>query len=110
MIKLDLMLKPQWVDLGGVRLLCRPLTTAVMFAARDAFSADMTPSELSTTYAQKIAELVVDDWEGVGDENGDPLPLTKERLHNLLTIATAYRAFEERYLRPWSVLQDEKKD
>lgn len=110
MIRLDLMLSPRWVDLGGVRLLCRPLTTAVMFASRKAFSEDMKPEELNVAYAQKVAELVVDDWEGVGDENGDPLPLTRERLHALLTLAPAYRAFEERYLRPWTLLQDEKKD
>ena len=88
MLRLNLSTEPRWLDLGhGVRLLVEPLTTAIMLAARSdptivaaAVDADGSASndDLARIVAKAVARIVVKNWEGVGDEDGKPLPLTPE--------------------------------
>ena len=77
MIRLDLSREPRWLDLGhGVRLRVAPLTTSLMAAARSDPSVTGLPEgasneTIAVTMAKALARLVVLDWEGVGDTDGN---------------------------------------
>lgn len=114
MIRLDLSAGPQWLDLGaGLRLAVLPVTTAVMVAARndpavEALSEDASREELALTMARAVARRVVAGWEGVGDANGNPVPVTPEGIDALLDIWPVFEAFQTRCLAPHLMLDAEK--
>ena len=120
MLKLNLSTEPHWLDLGhGVRLFVEPLTTAIMLAARsdpaildatvDA-EGDAAPSndDLARIVAKAVARIVVKDWEGVGDAEGKPLPLTPEGLDALLELWPIFEAFQTEYIAGALILDAEK--
>ena len=45
---------------------------------RMASRAGIANDDLARIVAKAVARIVVKDWEGVGDEDGKPLPLTPE--------------------------------
>ena len=132
MLRLNLSAEPRWLDLGhGVRLLVAPLTTAVMLAARSdpaivAVTATITPAsdagngaesdvlaaasndDLARIVAKAVAKITVTDWEGVGDENGAPLPLTPEGIDALLELWPIFEAFQTHYIAGALILDAEK--
>ena len=82
MLRLDLTAEPRWLDLGhGVRLRVAPLTTALMVAARSDAAVEALPEtasdeERALVFAKAIARRAVTEWEGVGDADGNPVPVT----------------------------------
>lgn len=114
MIRLNLSTDPRWFDLlPGLRVKAAPVTTAVMASARiDAALDDLdteSPKEvLAIAMAQAVARRVVTEWEGVGDDDGNPLPLTPEGIDALLNIWPVFEAFQEKVLGPHLVLEAEK--
>jgi hypothetical protein len=118
MLRLNLSTEPRWLDLGhGVRLLVEPLTTAIMLAARSdptiiaaAGDADGSPSndDLARIVAKAVARIVVKDWEGLGDEDGKPLPLTPEGIDALLELWPIFEAFQTKYIAGALILDAEK--
>ena len=115
MLKLNLASEPYWLDLGhGVRLLVEPLTTAVMIAARndpavaEAADNDASQDDLARLVAKSIARSVVRDWEGVGDADGQPLPVTPEGLDALLELWPLFEAFQTGYVAGALILEQEK--
>ena len=121
MLRLNLSNEPRWLDLGhGVRLLVEPLTTAIMLAARsdptivaaagDAGNADGSASndDLARIVAKAVARIVVKDWEGVGDEDSKPLPLTPEGIDALLELWPIFEAFQMKYIAGALILDAEK--
>jgi hypothetical protein len=58
--------------------------------------------------AKALARLVVLDWEGVGDEAGEPLPVTPEGIDALLDILPLFEAFQLRYVSKGLLLEQEK--
>jgi hypothetical protein len=120
MLRLNLSTEPQWLDLGhGVRLLVEPLTTAIMLAARsdpaimsaatDAeTSANVSNDDLARIVAKAVARIVVKDWEGVGDEDGKPMPLTPEGIDALLELWPIFEAFQTTYIAGALILDAEK--
>ena len=122
MLKLNLSAEPHWLDLGhGVRLLVEPLTTAIMLAARSdpavralagapaQDGVDTTQDEaVAVVVAKALARLVVKDWEGVGDEAGEPIALTPEGLEALLDIWPIFEAFQTRYVAGAMLVDAEK--
>ena len=67
----------------GLRLQVPPLTTALMVSARaDPAIEDLpvtaTQEELALAMAKAVARRAVLDWEGVGDDAGDAVPLSPE--------------------------------
>ena len=118
-IHLDLKREPHWLDLGhGVRLHVRPCTTALMMAARAEVQRAIVPSQNETEAAgERTAALVkalgrlgIQEWEGVGDGDGAPLPLTPEGIDALLDLWPMAEALERLYLGPPLLLDDEKND
>ena len=114
MIRLNLSTEPRWFDLlPGLRIKAAPVTTAIMAAARaDVVGEDIGPDaakeELAVVMAQAVAGRVVTEWEGVGDEDGDPLPITPEGIHALLNVWPVFEAFQSQVLAPHLVLDSEK--
>jgi hypothetical protein len=120
MLRLNLPTESYWVECPyGVRLLCRPLTTAVQNAAgaraqrmlgmiRQTTPEDprVTDPDLQRGYllaeaAVALAEFLVEAWEGVGTADGsDAAPLSPAGLRTLLTVPDISLAFNEGLSRP----------
>jgi hypothetical protein len=120
MLRLNLSNEPKWLDLGhGVRLLVEPLTTAVMLAARCdpailaatenlQGSTGANTDDLALIVAKAVARIVVKDWEGVGDAEDKPLPLTPEGIDALLEVWPIFEAFQTKYIAGALILDAEK--
>lgn len=117
MIRLDLKREPHWLDLGhGVRVHVRPCTTALMMAARAETQRSPVPStndaqatgERTAALVKSLGRLGVQEWEGVGDAEGEPVPLTPEGVDALLDLWPMAEAFERLYLGPALLLDEEK--
>ena len=114
MLTLDLTNAPFWCDLvPGVRVKLRPLTTALMVAARsDPAIADL-PKEARTeeaalAIAKALARTAILDWEGVGDAEGAPLVVSPEAIDALLDIWPIFEAFQTVYVAKGLLLDAEK--
>ena len=114
MIRIQLSPDPQWLDLGhGVRLKLLPLTTALMVATRsDPAVQDLEPGasndERAAIFATALARRAVVDWEGVGDVDGKPIPVTDEGIDALLSLWPIFEAFNLRYVSHGMLLDEEK--
>ena len=117
MIRLDLKREPHRLDLGhGVRVHVRPCTTALMMAARAEAHRNAVPAtndaraagERTAALVKALGRLGVQDWEGVGDADGEPVPLTPEGIDALLDLWPMAEAFERLYLAPALLLDAEK--
>ncbi|MET4130212.1 hypothetical protein [Roseovarius sp. MBR-6] len=114
MIRLNLTTTPQWLELApGLRLRVAPLTTALMVAARadatiEALSEDASQEELALAMAKAVARRAVLDWEGVGDDAGNVVPVTPEGIDALLEIWPVFEAFQTSYVARGLILDEEK--
>jgi len=114
MLTLDLTNEPRWLDLlPGVRLRLRPLTTALMVAARADAAVEALPPEASTedlalAMAKAVARIAILEWEGVGDADGTPVGVTREGIDALLDIWPAFEAFQSAYVAKALLLDAEK--
>ena len=114
MIRLDLSREPRWLDLGhGVRLRVGPLTTSLMAAARSDPAVTALPDgasneTIAVAMAKALARLVVLDWEGVGDADGNPIDPSPEAIDALLDIWPAFEAFQTSYVAKALLLDAEK--
>ena len=114
MLRLDLASEPRWLDLGhGVRLRLAPLTTALMVAARaDLATAGLpetaAPEALALAMAKALARRAVLDWEGFGDAQGNPLPVSPEGVDALLDVWPVFEAFQTGYVAKGLILEQEK--
>ena len=114
MLTLDLTNAPRWLDLlPGVRLQLRPLTTALMVSARSdaaiqALPPEAGPEELAMIMAKAVARRAVLDWEGVGDDAGNIIPVSPEGINALLEIWPVFEAFQTQYVAKGLILDAEK--
>lgn len=113
MLRLNLSRDPRWVDLGhGVRVRALPLTSAILLSLSGDPSLEggenRSPVEQALIFAKAVASRVVTEWEGVGDENGNVLAVTREAASALMDVFPLYRAFEANYIVPWLRLESEK--
>jgi hypothetical protein len=114
MIRLNLTATPAWLDLApGLRLQVAPLTTALMVSARADPAIETLPEgasqeALALAMAKAIARRAVLDWEGVGDDTGQPLPVTPEGIDALLEIWPIFEAFQTQYVAKGLILDAEK--
>ena len=114
MLKLDVTAEPRWLDLDhGVRLRVAPLTTALMVAARSDPAIEALPEGASDetralVFAKAIARIAVTDWEGVGDADGAPVPVTPEGIDALLEVWPIFEAFQATYVASGLLLDAEK--
>jgi hypothetical protein len=114
MLKLDLSAEPRWLDLGhGVRLCVAPLTTALKVASRSDAAVEALPDtapdeERALVFAKAIAGRSVTDWEGVGDADGNPVPISANGIDALLEVWPIFEAFQAVYVSK-GLLLDAKK-
>ena len=114
MLRLNLLNEPTWLDLGhGVRVRLLPLTTALMVAARNDpaisnLGEDASDEESALVFAKALGRIAVTDWEGVGDENGDPVAVSPEGIDALLDIWPLFEAFQTDYVAGGLLLDQEK--
>jgi len=114
MIRLNLTATPQWLDLApGLRLLTGPLTTALMVSARadpaiEALPEGASQEDLALAMAKAVARRAVLDWEGVGDDAGNVVPVTPEGIDALLEIWPVFEAFQTQYVAKGLILDAEK--
>ena len=114
MIRLELSPEPHWLDLGhGVRLKLLPLTTALMVATRaDPAVQDLDPDSSNDAraaiFAGALARRAVVDWDGVGDAEGNVLPVTPDGIDALLSLWPIFEAFNLLYVSRGMLLDAEK--
>jgi hypothetical protein len=114
MIRLNLTATPEWLALTpGLRLLVGPLTTALMVSARadpaiEAMPEGASQEELALAMAKAVARRAVLDWEGVGDDAGNLLPVSPEGIDALLEIWPVFEAFQTQYVARGLILDAEK--
>ena len=114
MIRLNLTAAPKWLDLApGLRLLVGPLSTALMVSARadpaiEALPEGASQEALALAMAKAVARRAVLDWEGVGDDAGNVVPVTPEGTDALLEIWPVFEAFQTMYVAKGLILDAEK--
>jgi hypothetical protein len=122
MLRLNLTNESQWLDLGhGVEILVAPMTTALMMAARKEAQGQIAVPEdaelsdegfdtdaIALAMAKAVARIAIQDWKGVGDDNGFSIPVTPEGINALLDIWPIFEAFQTRYVARAMVLDAEK--
>ena len=114
MIRLNLSASPEWLEIApGLRLLVGPLTTALMVSARADLSVETLPEgasqeEMALAMAKAVARRAVLDWEGVGDDTGNIIPVSPEGIDALLEIWPVFEAFQTQYVARGLILDAEK--
>ena len=114
MIRLNFTATPEWLDLApGLRLLVGPLTTALMVSARADPAIEDLPEGASQeavalAMAKSVARRAVLDWEGVGDNAGNTIPVSPEGIDALLEIWPVFEAFQTTYVAKGLILDAEK--
>jgi hypothetical protein len=104
MIRLNLKKEPYWLDLiPGVRVKVAPFTSAIMSAASTSPALRALPPETDQdmrffVLTVEVAKLAILDWDGVGDEAGEPAAVTPEGIAALLDIYQIARAFGVQYV------------
>ncbi|MCC6008143.1 MAG: hypothetical protein JJU40_10740, partial [Rhodobacteraceae bacterium] len=98
--------------LGGRGCLA-PLTTALMGAARSdpglrSLPEGSSDDEIAVIFARAIAQRAILDWEGVGDAEGKPAPVTPEGIAALLDIWPIFERFQLGYVAKALELEREK--
>ena len=114
MLKLNLSNELAWLDLGHrVRIRLQPLTTALMVAARnDPAIADLPEDsgdeESALVFAKALGRIAIVDWEGVGDDSGDPVDVSPAGIDALLDVWPLFEAFQTEYVAGGLLLDAEK--
>lgn len=114
MLVLDLSNEPRWHDLlPGVRLKLRPLTTALMVAARSDPGVAGLPEGASNeaaalVMAKALGRIAILEWDGLGDADGKSLPVTPVAIDALLDLWPAFEAFQTTYVAKALLLDAEK--
>lgn len=112
--------EPKWVTLTApgaepsARLLLKPYSSlGIAYARRkvsDAINAGVDPLEAAETLTIHLGAWAALEWEGVGDEAGEPLERTKENVAAILEQdVTAYDAVDREYVIP-ALLEEQEKN
>ncbi len=114
MLHLNLAREAQWLDLAlGVRVKVEPLTTAIMVASRTDprvrnLPAGTADEAIAVAFAKAIAACAIIDWEGVGDADGSPIPVSPEAIDALLDLWPIFEKFQTAYVAKGLELEAEK--
>ncbi|MCA3793301.1 MAG: hypothetical protein IOC66_13525 [Burkholderia sp.] len=115
MLRLNLTTEPRWIDLGhGVRVEVVPLTSGLVAAAKTDPSVESLGPETHIdvryeAFTKAVGRLCIKDWEGLGDDEGLPLPVAPAAVDALLDIYQFSEAFKAKFIAPTLLLAEEKK-
>ena len=76
--------------------------------AIEAMPETATTEELALAMAKAVARRAVLDWEGIGDDAGNLLPVTPEGIDALLEVWPVFEAFQTQYVARGLILDAEK--
>lgn len=114
MIRLNLSQGPRWISLGyGVELQVEPLTAVTLKIAGndpriEGLAPDIDPDVRFAHLTNVVAELAITDWRGVGDVDGNPLPVTPKAVAALMAVPQLHRAFSNDFVAPAFLVVAEK--
>ena len=106
MLKLNLSNESRWIDLaGGVKIKAKPLTSAMMLAARNnprvvALAKGRVDENVvqddavALEVAKIIGGMVIEDWDGVGDAAGEPVPVSQDWIDALFDLWPIFEDFQ----------------
>jgi hypothetical protein len=106
MLKLNLSNESRWIDLaGGVKIKAKPLTSAMMLAARNnprvvALAKGRVDENVvqddvvALEVAKIIGGMVIEEWDGVGDAAGEPVPVSQDWIDALFDLWPIFEAFQ----------------
>ncbi|KHQ50386.1 hypothetical protein [Mameliella alba] len=118
MLNLNLKPEPYWIDLPrGVQVQVLPAGSTIVEQVRldmrqgadpDADSEDAAPQPAGMVpFAKGVARAVIVAWEGVGDENGNPIEPSPDYIDAMLEDGAIYRAFMDKYVLPALAVDEE---
>ncbi|WP_375571244.1 hypothetical protein ABWH93_01220 [Seohaeicola saemankumensis] len=97
------------------------MTTALMMAARkevqgqitlpdgpDVDDSDLDTDGIALAMAKAVGRIAIQDWKGVGDDNGFALSVSPEGIDALLDIWPIFEAFQTKYVARAMILGAEK--
>lgn len=135
MIKIDIhrSTEPRWIELGhGAKVQVALLNAGLLAEARadDEYTAFLTElvalrkaeeesdeaprltrrdaARMNTKFTRAVARLAILDWEGVGDHDGAPLPVSDGAIDALMDLDPIIREFEKKYVAPALEMEAEK--
>lgn len=111
MIRLNPHREPRWFDiLPGVRVKVSALTTAIMLAARrdPAVQEAGDPAAQELAVGKALARLTILEWEGVGDADGKPVPVTPEAVDQLMDVWDVWTAWVSQVMVTFAGMEAEK--
>ena len=77
-------------------------------AAVEAMPETASDEERALVFAKAIARRAVTEWEGVGDADGNPVPVTPAGIDALLEVWPIFEAFQAVYVSKGLLLDAEK--
>jgi len=115
MLKLSIDREPFWLDvMPGVRIKLRPVTVAAILAARAA-AAEMlrkggenAEAKAGFAFTRALARSGIIEWEGIGDQDGNPIATTPEAIDAALECWPVFDAIDRLYVAPVLLQADEK--
>jgi hypothetical protein len=119
MIRITALTAPAWITVAdGLRLYCQPVTSLVMSQAKlavarlDISAADDDALRIARfdLLCRELARIVITDWEGVGDADGQPIAVDALRIDALMNLKTVLDTFTARVVVPAFAMAAEKKD
>lgn len=110
MLRLKLNREPEWLELiDGVRVKVAPITGAIVeMALRDDPLKDVPPGETAVPFGIAVGKVAILEWEGVGDEDGNDLPVTPEGVEALLSLPPIWSRWQTLAMVPVFTLDAEK--
>lgn len=104
MLKLDMAAaarEPTWHDLApGFRALVKPLDTFSLTLAASRVPGDIV-EDRGTYVSVEAAKLAIVEWEGIGDQDGNPLPVSPDAVVALFrTVPAVYSAWHSQVYLP----------
>jgi hypothetical protein len=116
MLRLTIDKTRRWITLAcGAELEIQPVTALIMAAARSGKAWTALPTDASAemryvVLVAEVAKLVVVDWRGVGDDDGNTLPVSPEAVQALMDHTLVNRDFAGQVIGPHLLMAEEKKD
>lgn len=112
MIRLNLSREPQWVDLiDGLRVKVAHASPAIMASVQQELADqvdNLEPTEISFEAARLVARRVILDWEGVGDQDGKPVPVSDAAVDALLNVWSVAQEWQVKVMAPIMGYEAEK--